>query len=58
MEELQREVSFEFDRKYVYTLEDTLWHAMTHDVHHSAQMSMLLRRLGHAPPGMDYILRA
>ncbi len=38
--ELRRQASFEFGRRFVYTVEDLLGHVMRHDVHHTAQVPL------------------
>ncbi|WP_034385974.1 DinB family protein [Deinococcus sp. YIM 77859] len=37
------------------TLEQLLWHVMTHEVRHTAQIVLLIRQLGHTPPWLDYL---
>ncbi|WP_135229522.1 DinB family protein [Deinococcus fonticola] len=37
------------------TLEQLLWHVMTHEVRHTAQVALLIRQLGHTPPWLDYL---
>ena len=37
------------------TLEQLLWHVMTHEVRHTAQVALLVRQLGHTPPWLDYM---
>ena len=37
------------------TLEQLLWHVMTHEVRHTAQMALMIRQLGHTPPWLDYL---
>lgn len=36
------------------SLEQLMWHVMTHEVRHTAQISLLIRQLGHNPPWLDY----
>lgn len=37
------------------TLDQLLWHVMTHEVRHTAQIALLIRMLGHTPPWLDYM---
>ena len=37
------------------TLDQLLWHVMTHEVRHTAQVTLLIRQLGHTPPWLDYL---
>lgn len=37
------------------TLDGLLWHVMTHEVRHTAQIVLLIRLLGHTPPWLDYL---
>jgi uncharacterized damage-inducible protein DinB len=37
------------------TLEQLLWHVMTHEVRHLAQLTLLVRQQGHTPPWLDYL---
>ncbi|GAA5533657.1 DinB family protein [Deinococcus aluminii] len=37
------------------TLDQLLWHVMTHEVRHTAQIVTLIRQLGHTPPWLDYL---
>ena len=37
------------------TLDQLLWHVMTHEVRHTAQAALLIRQLGHTPPWLDYL---
>ena len=37
------------------TLDALLWHVMTHEVRHTAQIVLLIRLLGHTPPWLDYL---
>lgn len=37
------------------TLDALLWHVMTHEVRHAAQVSLLIRLLGHTPPWLDFL---
>lgn len=37
------------------TLDQLLWHVMTHEVRHTAQMALMIRQLGHTPPWLDYL---
>ena len=37
------------------TLDQLLWHVMTHEVRHTAQAALLIRQLGHTPPLLDYL---
>lgn len=37
------------------TLDQLLWHVMTHEVRHTAQIALLVRQLGHTPPWLDYL---
>lgn len=37
-----------------YRVESVLWHAFTHEVRHSAQIVLLARQLGYAPPCLDF----
>ncbi len=36
------------------SLEQLLWHVMTHEVRHTAQIALLARQQGHTPPWLDY----
>ncbi len=37
------------------TLDQLMWHVMTHEVRHTAQIALLVRQLGHTPPWLDYL---
>lgn len=37
------------------TLDQLLWHVMTHEVRHTAQIALMVRQLGHTPPWLDYL---
>lgn len=37
------------------TLDQLMWNVMTHEVRHLAQISLMVRQLGHTPPWMDYM---
>lgn len=37
------------------TLDQLMWHVMTHEVRHTAQIALLVRLLGHTPPWLDYM---
>ncbi|GGR94363.1 DinB family protein [Deinococcus sedimenti] len=37
------------------TLDQLLWNVMTHEVRHTAQISLMIRQLGHTPPWLDYM---
>ncbi|WP_019587104.1 DinB family protein [Deinococcus apachensis] len=37
------------------TLDQLMWHVMTHEVRHTAQIALLIRQLGHTPPWLDYL---
>lgn len=37
------------------TLDQLLWHVMTHEVRHTAQIALMVRQLGHTPPWLDYM---
>ncbi len=37
------------------TLDQLMWHVMTHEVRHTAQIVLLIRQLGHTPPWLDYL---
>lgn len=37
------------------TLDQLLWHVMTHEVRHTAQIALMIRQLGHTPPWLDYL---
>lgn len=37
------------------TLDALLWHVMTHEVRHTAQIALMIRQLGHTPPWLDYL---
>ncbi|MDP9352107.1 MAG: DinB family protein [Chloroflexota bacterium] len=37
-----------------YAVESLLWHTLTHEVRHSAQVALLARQLGHTPPWLDF----
>lgn len=36
------------------SLDQLMWHVMTHEVRHTAQIALLIRQLGHTPPWLDY----
>ncbi|ASN79890.1 MULTISPECIES: DinB family protein [Deinococcus] len=36
------------------TLDQLMWHVMTHEVRHTAQIALMVRQLGHTPPWLDY----
>jgi uncharacterized damage-inducible protein DinB len=36
-------------------VESLLWHTLTHEVRHSAQIVLLARQLGHTPPWLDFL---
>lgn len=38
-----------------WTVESLLWHTLTHEVRHSAQVVLLVRQLGHTPPWLDFL---
>ena len=38
-----------------FTVETLLWHTMTHEVRHQAQVVLLTRQLGYQPPWLDYL---
>ena len=40
------------------TVEEILWHVMQHEVRHSAQIAILARQLGFAPPHLDLLAYA
>ena len=37
------------------TLDQLLWHVMTHEVRHTAQIVLMIRLLGHQPPALDLV---
>ena len=37
------------------TLDQLMWHVMTHEVRHTAQITLMVRQLGHTPPWLDYM---
>ncbi|MDB5046718.1 MAG: damage-inducible protein DinB [Deinococcus sp.] len=37
------------------TLDQLMWHVMTHEVRHTAQIALLIRQLGHVAPWLDYM---
>lgn len=37
------------------TLDQLMWNVMTHEVRHTAQISLMVRQLGHTPPWLDYM---
>ncbi|MCP2015137.1 putative damage-inducible protein DinB [Deinococcus sp. HSC-46F16] len=37
------------------SLDGLLWHVMTHEVRHTAQIALLVRMLGHTPPWLDFL---
>lgn len=37
------------------SLDQLLWHVMTHEVRHTAQIALMIRQLGHTPPWLDYM---
>ena len=37
------------------SLDQLMWHVMTHEVRHTAQIALLIRLLGHTPPWLDYL---
>ncbi|GHF38817.1 putative damage-inducible protein DinB [Deinococcus metalli] len=37
------------------TLDQLMWHVMTHEVRHTAQITLMIRQLGHTPPWLDYM---
>ncbi|MFC4639873.1 DinB family protein [Deinococcus hohokamensis] len=37
------------------TLDQLMWHVMTHEVRHTAQIALMIRQLGHTPPWLDYM---
>ena len=37
------------------TLDQLLWHVMTHEIRHTAQIALMIRQLGHTPPWLDYL---
>jgi len=51
---LQRAVDLDLEPPARQTAETVLWHVMTHEVRHSAQVVLMLRLLGHTPPWLDY----
>ena len=51
---LTREFSFDHkDGTFKMTVEEILWHVMQHEVRHTAQITVLSRQLGFAPPPLD-----
>ena len=56
-EDLQREVEYknDFDEKRALPLVDMMMHAANHGVHHRAQVSLMLRELGHSPGNIDLL---
>ena len=43
------------DPDWTLKVEDVLWHVMTHEVRHTAQLGLALRAAGIQPPGLDYV---
>ncbi len=43
--DLDREIVTPWDQKY--TLADMLWHLLEHEIHHRAELSLMLGLLGH-----------
>lgn len=37
------------------TLDQLLWHVITHEIRHTAQIALMVRQLGHTPPWLDYL---
>ena len=55
MEEIIHYESIE-GKKFENTLHDIILHVINHSTHHRAQVSMLIRDAGVAPPPTDYIV--
>ncbi|HEX2864310.1 MAG TPA: DinB family protein [Deinococcales bacterium] len=53
--ELERKVIDPDFPDHPFTVDGVLWHAFTHEMRHAAQISLLLRTQGIAPPAMDLI---
>lgn len=41
------------DRPETMSADEVVWHAMQHEVRHTAQIVQMIRLLGHKPPGLD-----
>lgn len=37
------------------SVDQLMWHVMTHEVRHTAQIALMIRQLGHTPPWLDYL---
>ncbi len=47
------------DRPETMSADEVVWHAMQHEVRHTAQIVQMIRSLGHKPPSLDlWYLRA
>jgi uncharacterized damage-inducible protein DinB len=53
--ELARRVTLHDDESAVLSVEDILWHVLQHEVRHTAQIALLLRQAGLAPPQLDLL---
>lgn len=53
--ELNRVVALHDAPDERYTVDDLLWHIMTHEMRHAAQVSVLLRTQGIEPPFVDLL---
>jgi uncharacterized damage-inducible protein DinB len=43
------------DSGELFRVESLLWHVMLHEVRHTAQIAVLLRSMGFAPPELDFL---
>ena len=48
-----RAVKLTEDRPETMSADEVLWHAMQHEVRHTAQIVQMIRSLGHKPPSLD-----
>jgi uncharacterized damage-inducible protein DinB len=53
--ELARRVTLHDDANQMLMVEDILWHVLQHEVRHTAQIALLLRQAGIAPPTLDLL---
>ncbi|MDL2343703.1 DinB family protein [Deinococcus sp. MIMF12] len=42
-------------RSETVSVDGLMWHVMTHEVRHTAQIALLIRMLGHTPPWLDFL---
>ena len=53
VEQLRRVVAVHDSQDERYRVDGLLWHVMIHEMRHTAQIAMLLRMQGIAPPSLE-----